>query len=194
VSPVDVLLTFLSIAGVAFVVLVGGFFLGHDFHADHGFDPGGDSTGGIFSSRVLGTFALGLGAAGAIATVGGLSIGAALLAGFVTGCVLAGAVYGFFGLLRGQQSSMLVPTGHLVGCLGVVVTSIGRDAIGEVGISHGDRLTNFLARAHPGSAIGRGQAIRVVRVAGSLLFVEEASPFSSDRLNDSNRWSTKEKS
>lgn len=179
VSPVTVLLTFLSIALVAFVILVGGFVLGHDFHADHGFGGDSDGAGSVFSSRVLGTFALGLGAGGAIATLGGLSGGLALLTGLISGGALGAAVWAFLWFLSSQQGSMLVATSELVGCLGVVVTSIGRNATGEVGVSRGETLANFLARAHSGSAIAKGQAVRVVRVAGSLLFVEEASVFSS---------------
>lgn len=184
-SPVTLVLAFLSIAVVAFVILVGGFFFGHDFHADHGFD--GDGTGAVFSSRVLGTFALGLGSAGAIATFGGLSASAALGAGLIGGCVLAGSTWGFFALLSSQQSSMLVASSELIGRVGVVVTSIGRDAIGEVGVTRAGTLSNFLARAHSGTAIARGKAVRVVRVAGSLLFVEEASPFTNDEPKASNR-------
>lgn len=68
----------------------------------------------------------------------------------------------------------------------MVVTAIGRNAAGEVGVSRGESLATFLARAHSGSAIAKGQGVRVVRVAGSLLFVEEASPFCTEPV-DSNR-------
>lgn len=185
-SPTTLLLTWLSIALVAFVVLVGGFVLGHDFHAGHGFHAEGDGAGSVFSTRVLGTFALGLGAAGAIATLGGLSGGAALASGLFGGSVLGGTVWVFLYFLSSQQGSMLVATSELVGRLGVVVTAIGRNAAGEVGVSRGESLATFLARAHSGSAIARGQSVRVVRVAGSLLFVEEASPFCTEPV-DSNR-------
>jgi membrane protein implicated in regulation of membrane protease activity len=183
-------MTFLSIALIAFIVLVGGFFLGHDFHADHGFDGEGAS---VFSTRVLGVFALGLGAAGAIATLSGWPAVVALLCGVISGGVLALATWGFFALLSSQQASSLVPSGELVGCFGVVVTAIGREAVGEVAVSRGEVLATFLARAAAGTGLAKGQAIRVVRATGSLLFVEEASPLLGAGLQEFTSSSNKER-
>ena len=60
-----------------------------------------------------------------------------------------------------------------IGCVGVVTTSIDANAVGEVGVSAEGEYRNYSARATAAQGIEKGRRVRVVRMSGGVLFVEE---------------------
>lgn len=176
------MLVFVAIAIAAFMIVAGGFLFGHDHDFDHGVDhdvsheAGVDTHGiiGIFSLRVVFTFVMGFGAAGAIALYYGAGYPVASLVGVAAGMVLAALMYGIMLLFIEQQASSVTPTDSLLGCTGTVIVPIDKDSMGEVGVSVGGEYHTFTARAHDCGPLGKGSAVRVVAVAGSILTVDKA--------------------
>ena len=70
-------------------------------------------------------------------------------------------------------SSSLIPAESVLGCVGVVTTGIDKDAVGEVGVSAAGQYRNYAARATGSQGIAKGRRVRVVRMAGGDLIVEE---------------------
>jgi len=177
------MLVFVAIAIASFILVGGSFLFGHDHdvgqdHGDAGHDTdagGGEPTISIFSTKVLGTLFMGFGAAGAIASLYGMSHLAASLIGLGCGAVLGGVMYLVLGVFYSQQASSLVPTSAAVGCVGTVTTSIGAGQIGEVGISLESQYGSYSASSMDGNPIPKGQNVRVVKVMGSQLMVEKAT-------------------
>jgi membrane protein implicated in regulation of membrane protease activity len=173
---------FVAIALAAFLIVAGGFLFGHDHDFDHGIDhdagheAGVDSHGviGIFSMRVIATFIMGFGAAGAIALHYGMGYPVASLIGVAAGMVLAALMYGIMLLFIEQQASSVTATDSLVGCKGTVTVPIDKDSMGEVGVSDGGEYHTFTARTHDGGPLGKGSAVRIVAVTGSVLTVDKA--------------------
>jgi membrane protein implicated in regulation of membrane protease activity len=176
------MIIFVAIAIAAFMIVAGGFLLGHDHDFDHGIDhdlgheSGVDTHGiiGIFSLRVVFTFIMGFGAAGAIALHYGAGYPFASLIGVAAGMVLAALMYGIMLLFIEQQASSVTPTDSLVGCTGTVTVPIDKDAMGEVGVSVGGEYHIFTARAHGSASLSKGLAVRIVAVSGSVLSVDKA--------------------
>jgi membrane protein implicated in regulation of membrane protease activity len=175
---------FVTIAIAAFIIVAGGFLFGHDHDFDHGVDhgigdagheAGVDSHGviGIFSMRVIATFVMGFGAAGAVALHYGMGYPLASVIGVAAGVVLAALMYGIMLLFIEQQASSITPTDSLLGCTGTVTVPIDKDAMGEVGVSLGGEYHTFTARAHASGALGKGSTVRIVAVSGSVLTVDK---------------------
>lgn len=175
---------FVAIAIAAFIIMAGGFLLGHDHDFDHSIDhdlgdasheAGVDSHGviGIFSMRVIATFVMGFGAAGAIGLHYGMGYPLASLIGVAAGMVLAALMYGIMLLFIEQQASSITPTDSLVGCTGTVTVPIDKDSMGEVGVSLGGEYHTFSARATACGPLGKGSAVRIVAVSGSILTVDK---------------------
>jgi membrane protein implicated in regulation of membrane protease activity len=173
---------FVAIAIAAFIIVAGGFLFGHDHDFDHGMDydagheAGVDSHGviGIFSMRVIATFIMGFGAAGAVALYYGTGYPIASLIGVAVGMVLAALMYGIMLLFIEQQASSVTATDGLVGCTGTVTVPIDKDGMGEVGVSVGGEYHTFTARAHDGGPLGKGSAVRITGMTGSILTVDKA--------------------
>jgi len=172
------MLVFVAIAVASFILVAGSFLFGHDHdvgsdHGDigHDVDSASDATISIFSTKVLGTLFMGFGAAGAIASMYGMSHLIASLIGLGCGGVLGAVMYLVLGVFYGQQASSLVPTSAAVGCTGTVVVSIDPGQNGEVGISIESQYSTHSASSADGSAIPKGQTVRVVKVMGSHLIV-----------------------
>lgn len=175
------MLTFVGIALAGFILVAGGFLLGHDH--DLGHDVGGDvshdihpeseGTISIFSTKVLGTFVMGFGAAGAIGQVYKLDYTQSSLVGLGSGVVLGAIMYVILLLFVREQSSSLIASETVIGCIGVVTTSIDSNAVGEVGVSAEGEYRNYSARATGAQRIEKGRRVRVVRMSGGVLFVEE---------------------
>ena len=176
---------FVAIAIAAFIIMAGGFLLGHDHDFDHSFDhdlgdasheAGVDSHGviGIFSMRVIATFVMGFGAAGAICLHYGMGYPLASVLGVAAGMVLAALMYGMMLLFIEQQASSVTPTDSLVGAAATVTVPIDKDSMGEVGVSVGGEYHTFSARAHDGAALGKGSAVRIVAASGSIVTVDKA--------------------
>jgi len=176
------MIVFVAIAIAAFMIVAGGFLFGHDHDFDHdidhdvGHEAGVDTHGiiGIFSMRVIATFIMGFGAAGAIALHYGAGYPVASLIGVAAGMVLGALMYGIMLLFIEQQASSVTPTDSLLGCTGTVTVPIDKDSMGEVGVSVGGEYHTFTARAHDCSPLGKGLAVRIVAVAGSILTVDKA--------------------
>jgi membrane protein implicated in regulation of membrane protease activity len=175
---------FVAIAIAAFLIVAGGFLLGHDHDFDHDFDHDlGDASHeagvdthsviGIFSMRVIATFVMGFGAAGAIALHYGTGYPLASVIGVAAGMVLAALMYGIMLLFIEQQASSTTPTDSLLGCTGTVTVPIDQGGVGEIGVSLGGEYHTFTARAHAGP-LGKGSAVRIVAVSGAILTVDKA--------------------
>ena len=176
------MLVFVAIAVASFILVAGSFLFGHDHDVGHDSgdmghdaDSGGDATISIFSTKVLATLFMGFGAAGAIASLYGMSHLSASLIGLGCGAVLGGAMYLVLEVFYGQQSSSLVSTSAAVGCTGTVTVSIGAGEMGEVGISVESQYSSHSASSIDGRPIAKGQTVRVVKAMGSHLIVEKAS-------------------
>lgn len=173
------MLIFLSLTVAGLVLLLGGAIFGHDHDVDHDHDAhvdaghdvdqGGEPTVSVFSVKVIGTFIMGFGAGGAIASYYHAGPLQASAAGFVTGLLLGAAMYLVMRLIYGQQASSLVATESLKGQTGTVTAGIEKDAVGEVTVLS----RPYLARSKDGKPIKRGQTVSVVATVGSELIVSE---------------------
>src|ERR1700689_5207509 len=137
------MLIFLAIMLAGLIILIGGFFFGHDHdaeHADHGHDAGHDSepTVSIFSTKVIGTFIMGFGGGGAIAQYAWDQMVRSSFAGLGTGLVMGAFMYLIMRLMYGQQSTSLIETSTMVGRTGTVATAIVAHSVGQaVGVVGG---------------------------------------------------------
>jgi membrane protein implicated in regulation of membrane protease activity len=171
------MLVFAAIAVGSFILVAGSFLFGHDHDVGHDHDLGHDADGGsdatisIFSTKVLATLFMGFGAAGAIASLYGMSHLMASLIGLGCGAVLGAAMYTVLEVFYSQQASSLVPTSAAVGCIGTVTVSIAAGEMGEVGISVESQYATHSATSMDGSPIPKGQMVRVVKAMGSHLVV-----------------------
>ena len=172
---------FVAIALAAFIVVAGAFLFGHDHDfgdgVDHDFshDVGPDTHGivGIFSTKVIFTFIMGFGAAGAIASYYGTGYPIASLVGVVAGIILATIMYGIILLFTEQRSNSLIGADSLLGCAGTVTVPIDKDSIGEIGVSVGGEYRTYAARAQSTNSLPKGHSVRIVNATGSVLTVDE---------------------
>lgn len=172
---------FVTIAIAAFLVVAGAFLFGHDNDLGHDFDhdishEGGPDTGGvigIFSTRVIFTFIMGFGAAGAIARHYGADNLIASVIGVASGMVLGALMYGVMLLFMEQQASSVISTDALLGCTGTVTVAIDREAVGEIGVSVGGEYRTYSARMKGADAVPKGHLVRIVGMTGSVVTVEE---------------------
>ncbi len=175
------MLIFIAIALAGFILVAGGFLfggehdLGHDVGGDvsHDIHPEGEGTISIFSTKVLGTFVMGFGAAGAIAQYYKLSYPQSSLVGVGSGIVLGAVMYAMLLLFIREQASSLISAETVIGCVGVVTTTIDANAVGEVGVAAEGEYRNYSARAIGAQSIEKGRRVRVARLAGGVLLVEE---------------------
>lgn len=175
---------FVAIALAAFIVVAGAFLFGHDhdlggvdhdFSHDFGHDGGPDTHGivGIFSTKVVFTFIMGFGAAGAIASYYGTGYPVASLVGIVAGVVLATIMYGIILLFTEQQSNSLIAAESLLGCAGTVTVPIDKNGIGEIGVSVGGEYRTYAARTQGTAPLPKGHSVRIINANGSVLTVDE---------------------
>jgi membrane protein implicated in regulation of membrane protease activity len=172
---------FVAIALAAFIVVAGAFLFGHGHDLGHGFDHDFSHEGGpdvhgiisIFSTRVIFTFIMGFGAAGAIARFYGTDNLIASVIGVAAGIVLAVLMYGIMLLFIEQQASSIVASDALLGCTGTVTVPIDKDGIGEIGVSVSGEYRTYTARMQGSSPMQKGHAVRIVGVTGSVVTVDE---------------------
>jgi len=175
------MIIFAAIAVGAFIVVAGAFLFGHDhdfggdFDHDLSHDVGPDTHGivGIFSTKVIFTFIMGFGAAGAIASYYDVAYPVASLVGVVAGIILATIMYGIILLFTEQQSNSIVGPESLLGCAGTVTVPIDKDGIGEIGVSVGGEYHTYAARAQGAAPLPKGHSVRIVNATGSVLTVDE---------------------
>jgi len=179
------MLIFVSLALAGFLMVAGSFLFGghdHDHDVDHGFDHdhdhdhGGGEEGNehsisIFSTKILFTFVMGFGAAGAIGMHFGLSTYWASLLGVGNGVGLAALMYLLMTFFVKQQATSVTTMASLEGLEGTVTSAIGAGETGEIGLHTVSGYQNFLARSS--MAIGKGRHVKVVRAVTSVLTVEE---------------------
>lgn len=169
------MIMFTAIAVAAFILVAGSFLFGHDHDAgDSGHDgssPDGEGTISIFSMKVVATMFMGFGAAGAIARSYDLDYLVSSLIGLGSGLLLGAVMWGILTMFIRQQASSLVATNAAVGRTGTVIVSIGPNSCGEVGLEVDGQYATYLARTEDGSAVSKGQAVRVVQTVGSQLVV-----------------------
>ncbi|MEI6236459.1 MAG: NfeD family protein [Planctomycetota bacterium] len=175
------LIIFATIAGAFFLLMVGGFLLGHDHDHDYGHvhvhDYGGDTNSvSMFSFRVLSIFGLGFGTAGAIATQFGMSFMRSSLYGVGLGLLLGFTLYSLLNLFSRQQSTSIVETHKLIGCTGLVTVEIGADSLGEVALNFAGNYRNFNAQSVQNVPIQKGASVMVIQTEGSRLIVEAYPP------------------
>ena len=172
---------FAAIALAAFIIMAGAFLLGHGHDLDHGFDHSLGGDGGpdvhgivsIFSTRVICTFIMGFGAAGAIARYYGADNPIASLVGIAAGIVLAVLMYGIMLLFVEQQASSVIGSDALLGCTGTVTVPIDQDGMGEVGVSVAGEYRTYSARVQGSHPMPKGHTVRIVGVTGSMVTVDE---------------------
>ncbi len=167
------MLIFIAIAIGAFILVAGSFLFGHDHDVDHDLDHDAEPTIGIFSMKVIGTLAMGFGAAGAIARNYGSDYLISSLWGLGTGAVLGLLMYGVLRVIYTQQASSLVETSSALGQQASVTTSIGQDMTGEIEVFIGGRKMVYLARSEDGKEIPKGRLVQVVQVSAGELIVKE---------------------
>jgi membrane-bound ClpP family serine protease len=171
------MLIFLAIMIAGLIMLVGGFFFGHDHdagHADHGDDTGHDSEPAvsIFSTKVIGTFIMGFGGGGAIAQYAWGEVFRSSITGFGVGIVMGGFMYLVMRLLYGQQSTSLVEGSTIVGRTGTVATAIGAHSVGQVVVVVGGQTMTYLARSSGEKEIAKGKMVKVIACSGSDIVVD----------------------
>lgn len=168
---------FVPLAFAGFLVVAGAFIFGHDHDVDHDVDhDGGYEVGGtlsFFSVRVLATFVMGFGAAGAIARYYHASYPVSSLIGLGAGVVLSALMYLVILVFIKQQASSVISTESLVGRVGNVTVPIEKAELGEVGVSVGGEYKIYSAHSRDQSSIQKGRRVKVVRVIGTTLVVEQ---------------------
>jgi membrane-bound ClpP family serine protease len=172
---------FVAIALAGFIVVAGAFLfghdhdLGHDFSHDFSHDAGPDVHGiiSIFSTRVIFTFIMGFGAAGAIARAYGADNLIASLIGVAAGIILAALMYGVMLLFIEQQASSVICSDALLGCTGTVTVPIDKDAVGEIGVSASGEYRTYTARAQGAGPLQKGRTVRIIGMTGSVVTVAE---------------------
>lgn len=173
------MLIFASLAIAAFIIVAVSFLFGHDADVDTDHDVGADGDHGdagtisIFSTKVIGTFIMGFGATGCIARVYDLNYLVSSLSGVAGGAVLATLMYLILAVLSKQQSSSIIATSSVVGSTGTVTVPVGVDDVGEVGLTVRGQYLNYSARSNNKQPIAKGQNVKVVAIAGTMLMVEK---------------------
>ncbi len=171
------MLIFVPLAFAGFLVVAGAFIFGHDHDVDHDVDhDAGYEVGGtlsFFSVRVLATFVMGFGAAGAIARYYNASYLVSSLLGVGAGIALSGLMYLVILIFIKQQASSVISTESLIGRAGNVTVPIDKAELGEVGVSVGGEYKIYSARSRDQTSIQKGWRVKVVRVIGTTLVVEQ---------------------
>ena len=174
-------LLFTGIAIGSFLFVAGSFlFGGGDHDVDHDHDGGGGAHGddaslSFFSPKVIFTFMLGFGAAGAIASSYDLKTHWCIVIGVGCGFCLALVAYGMLALIYKQQATSLINTNSAIGKSAQVLTAIPLNGTGEIGLEVQGQYQTYLARAKRGDPIPKGARVKVVENEAGQLIVEPAS-------------------
>ena len=174
------MLVFVAIAIVGFIFVAGAVIFGHgdvdhsvDHAIDHGAGDGADGTISIFSTRVIATFIMGFGVAGAIARINDLSYTLSSLIGAGSGIVLAALMYAILFVLVKEQATSIISTQDIVGATGQVTVPIEGGHVGEVGISFRGLYKAYSAVAEGRADIPRERTVKVTGLSGQNLVVKE---------------------
>ena len=172
------MLIYLTLAFCGFLVVAGAFLFGHDHDHDigHEHDVGHDGDGhdhaiSIFSTRIIATFVMGFGAAGAIARLYGHDHMMSSLFGMGAGVGLGYLMFLLMNFFVQQQGSSVTREDDLIGERGIVTVPIDENSPGEIGIQTSAGYRNFVARAS--TPIKKGRSVRVADTSPGVLLVEE---------------------
>ena len=172
------MLIYLTLAFCGFLVVAGAFLFGHDHDPDLGHDldvgpegDGHDHAISIFSTRIIATFIMGFGAAGAIARLYGHDHMMSSLFGIGAGVGLGYLMFLLMDFFVQQQGSSVTRDTDLIGACGIVTVSIDDNSPGEIGIQTRAGYRNFVARAS--TSITKGRSVRVTDTRPGVLLVEE---------------------
>jgi membrane protein implicated in regulation of membrane protease activity len=158
-----------------------------DVSADAGGVDGGDIGGEItfspVSPVVIATFITAFGGGGIVGTEGlkwSAVASAALAVG--SGLLVAGLVYTVLNAVyKRTQGSSEAKSDDIVGLAAEVITPMSKNGTGEVAyVIRGARFTGS-ARSVDNSRIEKNSLVKIVRVAGSTLYVKPWSDESSDQ-------------
>ena len=173
------------VTGLLFTVI--SVFFGHFFgHTGHVAGSGGHAEAGgdasdepgisIFSPTVIASFITAFGGFGLIFTQFPATRPAIVSAplAILGGCVVAGAMYLFFGMVfRHTQSSSESRVSALVNTEATVITPIAADGVGEIAYVVGGTRYTAPARAEKGAALANGQTVKIVRIVGTQFYVQK---------------------
>jgi hypothetical protein len=167
---------FISFAvGLGYAIFVG--MAGHLFGGDavdaH-MDVGTDLPLSPLSPTVIATFLTGFGGGGMLAnSYFGLSLGRGVVVAILTGIFLSGGTFGILTLLfRNTQAGSEFSLDEMVGRTVEIITPIPENGIGEVAVIARGTRTNGPARSVDGKGIRRNTPVTVVRVVGSIFYVQ----------------------
>jgi membrane-bound ClpP family serine protease len=174
---------FLSFAvGLGYALFVG--MAGHLFGGDavdaH-MDVGTDLPLSPLSPTVIATFLTGFGGGGMLAnSYFGLSLGKGVVVAILTGIFLSGGTFGILTLLfRNTQAGSEFSLDEMVGRTVEIITPIPENGTGEIAVIAKGTRTNGPARSVDGRGIARHTPVTVVRVVGSIYYVQAAGQDSS---------------
>lgn len=175
------MMTFLSIFGAGLVFSMFSLLFGGDHDHDVGHDHGGDHDDGdhggpnIFSIRGLSLLATGFGGVGLLVMYATKHVLVASIAGLGFGWVFAVVGLSMMRVFMRQQSTSMISTEDYIGVVGVVTTSIPIKGLGEVRATVDGVTMTKAASAVGGKSLSTGTVVRVVRLLGGTLSVEEIS-------------------
>ncbi len=149
---------------------------------DHG-DVSGEITFSPLSPTVIAVFITAFGAGGIVATEG-LKWGPLAAMGLAcgSGALIAGVVYEVLNAVyKRTQGSSEASSSEIIGVTAEVLTPISEGGTGEIAyVVRGTRYTGA-ARSIDNIGIGKNRLVRIVRVAGSTIYVRPAPDDSEDR-------------
>ncbi len=171
------MLIFVAIALSGLLLTIGSHIFGdhdmdHDHDVSHDAGGSGESTVSIFSMKVISTFIMTFGAAGAVARYYDLSYPNASFVGASSGVFFAIVMWLVYKAIYKQQGSSVVNTSDAVGLTATVVTPIDQGAIGEVGMTMNGRYCTFMACSNDGKPIDKDKTVIVEKVVGGKLTVK----------------------
>lgn len=156
---------------------------GHDVGGDHDADSHGDGHDGghgigawlllpVISVRGMSLMATGFGALGFITYYFTQKLLFSCLVGMLSGWLFAFAAFMLLRVFMKQQANSLIYDQNLVGKIGVVITSIPENGVGEITLQVPGQ--GQIARsATSKQPIRTGRSVRITQVVGSAVQVEE---------------------
>ena len=131
---------------------------------------------GLFSSQTISAFLLGFGWVGAITRSSGAALTLSILAALLVGIGLMFVMFFLLRALMGLQSRGNLDYGSAVGLEGVVYATLpgdNQDGGGQIQVTIQSRLTTAAARKASPGAIGPGEKVKIIKLAGPTSFVVE---------------------
>lgn len=160
---------FIVIGAVGLAIVVASLVLGDILEGVFdAFDP--DVGGGVFSTPVIGSFLAAFGF-GAALIMAGTSVGAAggALGGLVSGVAVGALALVMTRSLINMPTDPTIRTADYVGTVGVVITRIPADGLGEISLTYAGQIKKLSARAAEPVAAGTRVVVTQVTSSSSVL-------------------------